>query len=317
MTTWQMREVPLKFQIGDWTAFSVALTLHARSVRLTDGVAPQCPPAIPTDPPLGRSGGYIVRALPVAEELPPVAVQNGFIRYVTLQYDHCYIDLSIGWDAYRAKFSAKTRSTIQRKIRKFQDSCGGELTWASYRTPEEMTAFHRLARTVSARTYQERLLDAGLPDKPAFMTEMTELACRDEVRAYVLFHGARPVSYLYCPAQGSALVYAYLGYDPEYTGLSVGTVLQWLALESIFAEGRFAYFDFTEGRSDHKRLFATHERRCANVMFLRRSPWHWMLVRCHAATDRASAAAGALAERWGVKAKLRRLLRTGLRARPG
>ena len=39
--------------------------------------------------------------------------------------------------------------------------------------------------------------------------------------------------------------YAYLGYDPDYLHLSVGTVLQWLALDSLFAERRFRFFDFT------------------------------------------------------------------------
>ena len=119
-------------------------------------------------------------------------------------------------------------------------------------------------------------------------------------------------AYLYCPALDGALVYAYLGYDPEYMKLSVGTVLQWLALEQIFAEGRFTCFDFTEGQSDHKRLFATHEMRCANVMFLKRSLWLSLLVRVHAWTDRLSSAAGALAARWGVKSRLKRMLRFGL-----
>lgn len=312
MTGWQLRDIALKFQLSDWTAFSVPLRLHARSVGLSERATPDPWPKSPTDPPLGSAVGYMIRALPVEGELPTLAVIDGYIRYVTLQYRHCFIDLSIGMAAYRNKFSAKTRSTITRKIRKFQEHCGGQIRWQGYRTPDAMRDFLRLAREVSLKTYQERLLDAGIPEDPAFVEGMLTLAERDEVRAYILFDGERPVSYLYCPAQDGALIYAFLGYDPEYLKLSVGTVLQWFALEDLFAEGRFAFFDFTEGQSEHKRLFATHERQCANVLFLKRSLPRMLLLRTHALSNRIASLAGHLAERWGLRARLRRILRFGM-----
>lgn len=312
MSGWQLRDIALKFQLSDWTAFSVQLRVHARSVGLSERAAPDAWPKPPSDPPLGSATGYMIRALPIGAELPKFSVVDGFIRYVTLQYNHCFIDLSIGMEVYRHKFSAKTRSTITRKIRKFQEHCGGQLSWQSYRTPEAMGEFHQLARQVSMKTYQERLLNAGIPEDPAFVEEMLALAGRNEVRAYILFDGGRPVSYLYCPAKGDALIYAFLGYDPEYLKLSVGTVLQWLALEELFAEGRFAFFDFTEGQSDHKRLFATHEHQCANVLFLQRTLPRMLLLRAHALSDRLASSAGRLAERWGLRSRIRRILRFGM-----
>jgi len=312
MSDWQLRDIALKFQVSDWTAFSVPLRLHVRSVDLSERVLPDPSPKPPIDHTLGTAAGYMIRALPVDADLPTLSVVDGFIRYVTLQYRHCIIDLSIGMEAYKKKFSAKTRSTITRKLRKFQEHCGGRLRWQCYCTPGEMHDFHCLAREVSLKTYQERLLDAGLPEAPAFIDGMVKLAERDEVRAYILFDGERPVSYLYCPAHNGALIYAYLGFDPDYLKLSVGTVLQWLALEALFAEGRFAFFDFTEGQSDHKRLFATHELQCANVIFLKRSLPRELLLRAHALSDRLASLAGRVAERWGLKARLRRILRFGV-----
>ncbi len=92
--------------------------------------------------------------------------------------------------------------------------------------------------------------------------------------------------------------------------LSVGTVLQWLALRQLFVERKFVYFDFTEGQSDHKRLFATHGRLCANVMFVRNDWRAAFLVRSHRAFARLGTHAGLLLERWGLKARVRRLLRS-------
>ena len=40
--------------------------------------------------------------------------------------------------------------------------------------------------------------------------------------------------------------------------MSPGTVLQYLALESIFDEKVNSYFDFGEGEGDHKKMFATN-----------------------------------------------------------
>lgn len=308
---WHRREVALKFGVGDWTFLSVCLPMHVRAVGLAETLPPEAAPAAPQQPALDDAAGYMVRSLPVLGMLPVLSQDRSFIRYVTLQYAHCYIDLRIGLEAYRAKFSAKTRSTLTRKLRKFQEHCGGSLKWKTYASADVVDEFHRLAREVSAKTYQERLLDAGIPGDPAFVERMRLLAAEDKLRAYVLFHDERPVSYLYCPVEDRQVIYAYLGYDPEYMKHSVGTVLQWLALEQLFEERKFDIFDFTEGQSEHKRLFATHEVPRANVMFVRRSLRHVLIVRAHWAMQKLSAAAGELAQRWGVKASLRRLLRFG------
>jgi len=309
---WQQRDVPLKFGVGDWTMFSVPVRLHVRGVRLAEREPAVADPAPPTVPELGDAKGYMMRAMPVVEALPMFARSGGYLRYVTQQYTHCFIDLSLGAQAYRAGFSSKTRSTIGRKVRKFQEHCGGALKWQTYRDAAAMREFHGLARKVSAKSYQERLLDAGIPDADGFVAEMVRLAERDQVRGWVLFDGERPVSYLYCPVQDGVLIYQFLGYDPEYAKHSVGTVLQWLALEQLFEEARFDIFDFTEGESDHKRLFATHQVRCANIIFLRPSLGLSLLARAHAAAARSSTWLGELAGRLGLRTRLRRLLRFGL-----
>ena len=306
---WQMRDVAFKFQLSDWTLFRASIRLQLHSIGLAetgnaDGIA------IPgEDHLLQGSQGFALRRLPVDKTLPRLARSGPFLRYVPLQYQHCYIDLGTSFDDYQKKFSSKTRSTINRKIRKYTEHCGGALKWHSYRGPEEIPAFFELARAVSKLTYAEKLLDAGLPDTPEFMERSRALAAGGQLRAYVLFDGERPVSYLYCPVQDGVAIYAYLGYDPAYMHLSVGTVLQWLVLEQMFSEDGLRYFDFTEGQSDHKRLFATHQRQCAHVYLVRPTLRNAAVLRAHALMDRFSGWAGQLLDRYGVKAKVRRLIR--------
>jgi len=306
-----MREVPFKFQLSDWTLFQTSIPLQLRSIGLAEAGSPEAI-AIPGEDQLAPgSQGFALRRMPVDEALPRLARSGPFLRYVPLQYQHCYIDLSTSFEEYQKKFSSKTRSTINRKIRKYTEHCGGTLKWHSYRNPDEVPDFFRLARAVSKLTYQEKLLDAGLPDTPAFMERARALAASGQLRAYVLFDGEKPVSYLYCPVQDGVAVYAYLGYDPAYMHLSVGTVLQWLALEEMFNEGGLRYFDFTEGQSDHKRLFATHQRQCVNVFLVRPTLRNAAIIRGHLLMERFSVWAGGLLDRYGVKAKVRRLIRHG------
>jgi hypothetical protein len=309
MSRWQCREVPFKYQMSDWTLFSVPLRLQVRTAGPFDESPISGLPTPPVDEIMTGSQGFVIRSLPVTSTLPVLSHSAGYICYVPLQYQHCYIDLSMTFEEYQRKFSSKTRSTIKRKIAKYSEHCGGTVSWKSYRRPEELREFHSLARAVSRLTYQERLLDAGIPDSEEFVSRSESLAAMDQVRAYILFDRERPVSYLYCPAQNGILIYAYLGYDPEYMRLSVGTILQWLALEELFNEGRFRYFDFTEGQSEHKRLFATHQRECANVFLLKPSARAKAIVRSHEFMNRFSARVGKELDRLGARAKLRRILR--------
>jgi len=304
---WHDQPVQFKYQLSDWTLFRVALPLKSRSIGPFD--SSMCEAKLPIADPSPGCAGFVLRGLPIEQSLPALSEVDGYIRYVPLQYDHCYIDLSLSFDAYQRKFSSKTRSTLKRKMQKFAEHCGGKLQWRSYKHKNEMAEFHRLARSISKLTYQERLLDAGIPDTPDFVEQAQKLAELNQVRSYILFDNSRPVSYLYCPVQDLVVIYAYLGYDPEYRQLSVGTILQWLALEELFGERVFRYFDFTEGQSEHKKLFATHTIRCANVFFLRKTLKARCVVRTHHAMNAFVGRLGAELDRLGTKAKVRRILR--------
>lgn len=305
----QLRDVPFKFQLSDWTLYQASIRMQQRSIELAEAENPDVIAFPGKDQLAPGSQGFALRRQPVGEALPRLARTGPFLRYVPLQYQHCYIDLSTSFEEYQKKFSSKTRSTINRKIRKYTEHCGGALKWHSYRNPDEVPAFFELARAVSKLTYQEKLLDSGLPDTPEFMEKARVLAANGQLRAYILFDGERPVSYLYCPVQDEVAIYAFLGYDPSYMHLSVGTVLQWLALEEMFNEGGLRYFDFTEGQSDHKRLFATHQRQCAHVFLVRPTLRNAVIIRGHAMMDQLSGWLGRLLDRYGIKAKVRRLLR--------
>ncbi len=261
-------ETILPFRVGARTLWSVRRALVRRRVPLEAALAGPRPDL----PPLGaKEDGYLIAGLP-AHLAAPLAGETGLRPFVRQRYPRSYARLDQDFETYFAGFSAKSRSTCRRKLKRMAERSGGTIDLRCYRTPEEMAAFHAEARALSALTYQERLLGAGIPEGAEAEAEMRTLAAADQARGWLLRLDRRPIAYLYAPAEGDALLYAYLGYDPAHADLSPGTVLQLEAMRQLMAERRFALFDFTEGDGQHKRLFATDSIDCVDLLLLRPSP---------------------------------------------
>ena len=304
---WHASEQQLKFQLGDLTigrrqlqVFACELGLDASAVDVR----------IPPEKALEEGMiGYVMRSVPVVSPRPLFENREGYVIYTPHQYQRYFVDLEQSFDEYANSFRAKTRATIRRKVRKFGKLSGGAIDFRIYRTPDEMADFHGAARRVSVVTYQENLLGAGLPDSTEFTDQLREAAANDQVRGYILCHEGEPASYLLLSAVEDILVYDYLGFNPAFSKWSIGTVLHWLALESIFQEQRFRMLDFTEGEGEQKRQFASSSVASANIYCLRSNPGTRLWLGLHAATDKASSLLGALLNKLGLKSRIRKLLR--------
>jgi len=273
--------VPLPLTIGKRTVARLHRRLVRLSMPLEQALAGE-PLLLPGLPP--QADGYYLRAIP-AGQVDELARASGMRSFVRQSYPRHFADLGPGFEAYLGTFSPKSRSGLKRKRRKLEERCGGELDVRLYRGASEIEGFYRQARALSALTYQERLLDAGLPE--GALDEMRALAGEDRVRAWLLFVDNDPVSYLYAPGTGATLRYAYLGYDPAFADLSPGTVLQLEAMRMLMEEGRFRWFDFTEGDGQHKRQFATSAIDSLDLMLLRPSIGNYAATSALAGFDRA------------------------------
>ena len=258
-----LARVPLPLRIGVRTL----LTLHRQLIRAPLPLERRA--LLPALPPLPKGAhGYLVTGLRADLQAALEARHADLRPFVRQHYHRHFAFLQHGFDDYFARFSGKTRSTLKRKLRKLSDRSGGRLDIRSYSRPDQVEEFHRHARAVSATTYQERLLGAGLPGGEGGLAWMRELAAEDAMRAWLLFVDGQPISYLFAPAEGDRLIYAHLGYDPAFAEFSPGTVLQLEALRELMGEGRFRLFDFTEGDGQHKRQFATGSVDCVDLLLL-------------------------------------------------
>ena len=298
--------LPLRFQIGARTLASVQRQLVPVPVSL-DMVLEGRLPLLPS---LDRAAhGYAITSLPEDRRDAMAFAGGGMIAHVRQRYTRHYADLTIGFDAYRAALSGNTRSGLKRKAKRVMEVSGGALDIRRFRTPDELTAFHDIARRISLRTYQERLLGGGLPHDPAFLRSMYTLAAAGAVRAWLLYVAGEPAAYLYCPVEAGTVRYDHVGHDPAFNDLSPGAVLMMEAMRDLFAEKGLRRFDFTEGNGQHKASMATHGAKCLDLLLLRASLANRATTLALGTFDRSAALGKAAAQRWGLERVAKKLRR--------
>src|SRR5712664_2773507 len=306
---WAEKPLRLKFVFGGVLLYAVkfrGLVFNQPFHMLSADPAQPRPPIEE----LGQ-GVRAVRILshPIEKRLPRLAFSSGAIRYVPCQYKRHHIDLPGSFSKYLAKFHAKTRNTLRRKLRKFTEFSQGAIDFREFRFPREMSQFHGLAREVSKKTYQERLSDAGLKESEEFLATITDLARRDSVRGYVLFHRGKPISYMFCPGDSEILNYERAGYDPDYRACDPGTVLFYLVLERLFAEGKYRRFDLGPGHYWYKELFSTGSVLCADIYYFQRTPRNLLVLCTHGALDTLTAILKGTLDRVGLQGRVKKFIR--------
>ncbi|SEN59250.1 GNAT family N-acetyltransferase [Nitrosomonas marina] len=306
---WLSQNVSLKYMLSDITLFVKTLRLRVKQFEVIDPSTPAAEKWMPPFELENDEHGFLLRSQPLADKQPKQSVKDGLICYIPAQFDRCYIDLSLPFEEYKNKFSSKTRSTIRRKTRKFNDYCNQSMHFEVYKSVDELCTFYQLARPLSQKTYQEKLLDAGLPDNDLFRQEIIDKAQMDQARGYLLWNGNTPVAYMFCPAHNEVMLYQYLGFDPDYKEWSVGTILHWFVFEDLFRESKFRFFDFTEGNSEHKQLFSTGSILCGNIFLLKNTISMRFWVRCHMMTEAFSKNLGKILDKLGLKAKIKNIIR--------
>jgi CelD/BcsL family acetyltransferase involved in cellulose biosynthesis len=308
--SWQVRTVPLFFKLGEKTLFKLPMTMAVGTAHFTEMAEDAFTTWSQWDSVPESVQGVAIKSQPVSRELPRLTHFPTGIRYVPAQYRRFYLEFGPSFTEYLQKFSSKGRNRRKREVRKFAESSGGAIDLRAYRTPQELAEFLREARALSQLTFQERLLDAGLPASEVYRKHLLDTGAAGRIRAFILFHAGKAAAYLLCEIREPGIVMSmYTGYDPQLRELSPGTVLYLLAIEQLFGESGLRMLDFTEGEGTHKQYFGTGSRQCADIYFLKQSLRLVWLLRLHAALDALSKTIVAVLDRLGLKAQIKKLIR--------
>lgn len=304
---WQTKTISLPYWLGEVCLFRKSFKLQATNIDFQNH-PPEVDLPVPETLEHGADG-HILYSVPLPTEHDILSRNNNYIHFVSQSFSRYLIDLSLSYDEYLNSFSSKTRSTLRRKIRKFEKESGGDVDWRTYSSPDEIKEFHRIARGISKETYQEKLLNAGLPEDDDFCAAMLSSASEGNVRGYLLYLNGEAISYLYTPIDQGRFVYAFLGYLPQTSKHSPGTVLLFKVLEHLFESNEGSVFDFTEGQSDQKKQFSTKSIYCGNMICLKYTAVNYFLLWLNKLTNEFSRALGKMLDAIGLKKAIKKFLR--------
>jgi len=237
-----------------------------------------------------------------------VARAPGWIRYVRRRYRRFYVEVSGSFADYLRRHNTKSRNTQGRKVRHFMRLSGREDCLREFKEPGEMEEFHRLACEVSRRSYQGRVLRAGIPETAGYRDELVSQARQEGVRGYILMYGDMPAAYGLCRKRGGVLTYEKTGFDPALAPLHPGSVLLYLLLERTFRCGDIRIFDFGPGEFEYKARMATGSVPCMDVYLFRRNLSNLLLTLTDFITSRTWGVIQRVLELLGIRAKLRGLI---------
>ena len=194
---------------------------------------------------------------PTLEHFPAMAETRGYAVEVSEEDVAPVMALPPTWDEYVAALSKKDRHELRRKLRKLE--AAGPFRQVVREDPEGirdgMGDFFRLLR-------------ASSPEKAEFMTARreaffasiaVELAARSQFRLAVLEVEGAPVASCINLVYGDACLLYNSGYDPDYSGLSVGILNKALAVKDAIEAGKQS-FDFLRGAERYKYSLGAQDR---------------------------------------------------------
>jgi hypothetical protein len=258
---------------------------------------------------LPSNQALFLKSVPDRLGLESASVFEPMLAYRAYRYDRSWTVTEGSFESYLGSFSKTSRKGLKRRTKKLVERSGGRLDIRRYDRADRMKTFHNHARAVSAKTFQEKLMDDGIPADQSFSESMKAKASEGRCYGAVLYLDDQPISYLYCERQGSGWLAVYGGFDPAHAGFSPGTVHLLCELEALFEDPNCAFFDFGPGPSSYKQFFSTHDVPCSDILILDKTWSNQLAIAAHRMLGSLTDTGIQLAESLRVKERLRQQIR--------
>lgn len=307
---------PLLSYLGEFKMFSIPL----RCVRFVE------PPQLPDEAQaydlileslkeMHSVEGLYLRSLRLDSSFWNYLSTNSELRKEFLLYlpgepsEHYLINLPPSFEEYMRKFSSKSRNNLRRSVRKLQRDTGAEVHVSRITFPEQVDSFVDSAVEISKTTYQWRLLGSGLRSPAILKRNLRFLAERGWLRCYLLRCGKEVCAFMICHQRNGLCHSPTIGYNPRWEGYSVGTILQLLVIEDLFAYDRPAVFDFGTGSGAQKEFFGNTSFLDTDVYLLRRSLYAHLACGVHKASRILAMRTTRMLDHFHLKRPIRKFIR--------
>lgn len=221
---------------------------------------------------------------------------------------HLLIRMSGTFDDYMQKFSAKSRNTRLRKIKKLGGR--GDIELIRVTRADDVDKYLDAAAEISRKTWQFKRFGWGVGGWDLELQKACSkfAAQRGWLRSYLLLCGGVPCAYIHGQQYRGRYYHAVLGFDPAWSQYSVGTVLQFLVIEDLYKENKPELYDFGT-YAEYKQYFANESYPEAVVWLFRRRPYPLLADSIHRIFCATSTKAKRILDRVGLKERVKQTLR--------
>lgn len=231
-------------------------------------------------------------------------VQNGPL------YQHRSIAFDGTYDDYLAGLGTKTRADLSRTRRRFNDKTGGKFETRCFTKPEEVETFIADAAKVSSRTYQFKLLGAGLRNCEALEDRFDRMARLGWFRSYVLYVDGEPVAFQVGYVFNKTFSAQDIGYDPAFSKLQTGIFLHTEIVSDLLSRpGEVTSWDFGNLDTIHKQRLSNRSELSGFFYLVPKGPRGAAISISMNCMNAASAGLGRLLDKFKLRQKIRKFLR--------
>jgi CelD/BcsL family acetyltransferase involved in cellulose biosynthesis len=211
----------------------------------------------------------LMESSPTRERVKTYAAQNGYHVEEIPEAVSPRLDLPATWEDYLASLGKKDRHELRRKIRRLYDS-GASVDFDVLSSQEDVVAAMDDFLTLHRDSRQDKT-EFMTPEMESFFRRMASaLAAEGLIRLFMLRVNGKPAATVLCFDAGSHLYMYNSGYDPEFSGLSVGLVSKALVLQWAIENG-MSGLDFLRGDEPYKYDLGAKDQQIYTLRLTRES----------------------------------------------
>lgn len=213
-------------------------------------------------------------------------------------------------DAYLSGLGSKTRQDLRRQERRFVKQAENAVEVGICTDAASVEAFLAEVEQVSRLTYQWNLLGMGVRGGDAITAWLRGCADQGWLRGYVLKARGQPVAFMIGYLYAGTYYSESIGYDPAWHTFSVGNVLHLHVMQDLARlDPAVDWFDFMYGDNANKARLSTHSHAERNYYLIPDTVKWRVLVPALKTFDRATDTLTRVLDRYGVKEKIRKIMR--------
>lgn len=320
----------IEYALGDWVFFKWPvrkfqiykgpLTLNHRSQAFIRRVLRALAVTMPPCSVVFASGVPVDSALHAELVLPGGGGRKEFfVLPWGNETPHCRIAWQGRVETYLQSIGKESRRNLRRYAKKLLDDPALSCRIKRFTGKIGAEEFMRTAASLSAKTYQAKILGVGLTRNSLEEAQIEMAAERDAFLGHILYIDGEPAAFHFGVIHGDRLFALQMGYDPKWSNRQVGSVLFFEVLKDLERSNvNIRYLDYMSGVTNFKLRTANDKHPTRSFYLFRRTPIGALQYATLVAVNRFSHAVGAVLHKLRLKARLQAFIRhTARRRSPG